>query len=145
MMNGAIQSVDMREKSSQWCKALLVAGLILGLMMLASGVYASEGTEFEAAVVERAALLVGVPFFLGHPAAAFGAEVQHGPFDCGAGKDAVAAAEFAVEGGFVDVAGVAVEDFGAVDGVDGEAAQAAAQVAPGVQVPVVPVMHQALR
>lgn len=52
MMNRAIQSVDMREKSSQWCKALLVAGLILGLMMLASGVYASEGTEFEAAVAK---------------------------------------------------------------------------------------------
>jgi hypothetical protein len=108
------------------------------------GLLAVGHAQFEAAVVERAALLVGVPFFLGHPAAAFGAEVQHGPFHLGAGKDAVAAAEFAVEGGFVDVAGVAVEDFGAVDGVDGEAAQAAAQVAPGIQVPVVAVVDEAL-
>ena len=51
-MNAAIQAVDVHEKASQWFKALLVAGLILGLLMLASGAYASDGTEFESAVTK---------------------------------------------------------------------------------------------
>lgn len=51
-MNTAIQAVDMRKEAGQWFKVLLMAGLILGLMMLASGAYASDGTEFDAAVTK---------------------------------------------------------------------------------------------
>lgn len=51
-MSAAIQVVDMRQESRQWFKALLFVGLILGLMMLASGAYASDGTEFDAAVAK---------------------------------------------------------------------------------------------
>ena len=51
-MNAAIQAVDMQKEAGQWFKALMVAGLILGLMMLASGAYASDGTEFDAAVTK---------------------------------------------------------------------------------------------
>lgn len=51
-MNAAIEAVDMRKEAGQWFKVLLMAGLILGLMMLASGAYASDGTEFDAAVTK---------------------------------------------------------------------------------------------
>ncbi|WP_459203507.1 conjugal transfer protein TrbC (plasmid) [Ralstonia pseudosolanacearum] len=34
----------------QWLKALLFAGIVMALMMLARSVYASDGAEFEAAV-----------------------------------------------------------------------------------------------
>jgi hypothetical protein len=47
-MVAAIQAVDVRKEAGQWFKALMLAGLILGLMMLASGAYASDGTEFDA-------------------------------------------------------------------------------------------------
>lgn len=51
-MSAAIQAVDARKEAGQWFKALMLAGLILGLMMLASGAYASDGTEFDAAVTK---------------------------------------------------------------------------------------------
>lgn len=51
-MNAAMQAVDMRQEAGQWLKALMFAGLILGLMMLASSAYASDGTEFDAAVTK---------------------------------------------------------------------------------------------
>ena len=51
-MNAAIQAVDVRREAGQWFKALMLVGLILGLMMLASGAYASDGTEFDAAVTK---------------------------------------------------------------------------------------------
>ena len=51
-MNRAIQSVDIRKEAGQWVKALMLAGLILGLMMFARGAYASDGTEFDAAVTK---------------------------------------------------------------------------------------------
>ena len=51
-MNAAIQSVDVRKEAKQWFKFLMLAGLILGLMMLASSAYASDGTEFDDAVAK---------------------------------------------------------------------------------------------
>ena len=51
-MNAAIQAVDVRKEAGQWFKALMLAGLILSLMMVASGAYASDGTEFDAAVTK---------------------------------------------------------------------------------------------
>ena len=49
-MYAAIQDASVRKEVGQWAKALMLAGLILALMTLASGAYASDGTEFEAAV-----------------------------------------------------------------------------------------------
>ncbi|MCW5323682.1 conjugal transfer protein TrbC [Verminephrobacter aporrectodeae subsp. tuberculatae] len=51
-MNAAIQAIDVRKEAGQWFKAFMLAGLILGLMMLASGAYASDGTEFASAVTK---------------------------------------------------------------------------------------------
>ena len=51
-MNAAIEAVDMRKEVGQWFTVFLMAGLILGLMMWASGAYASDGTEFDAAVTK---------------------------------------------------------------------------------------------
>ncbi|MEN9905440.1 MAG: hypothetical protein RLZZ555_2005 [Pseudomonadota bacterium] len=51
-MTAAIRAVGMRRESGQWLRVLLVAGLVLGLMTLASGAYASDGTEFDAAVAK---------------------------------------------------------------------------------------------
>ncbi len=51
-MSAAIKAVDVHKEAGQWFKALLFVGLILGLMMLASGAHASDGTEFEAAVTK---------------------------------------------------------------------------------------------
>ncbi len=51
-MTAAIRAVEGRQQSGQWLKVLLVAGVILGLMTLASGAYASDGTEFDAAVAK---------------------------------------------------------------------------------------------
>ena len=51
-MNEAIKAVDIRRETWQWFKALLFVTLILGLMMLATGAYASDGTEFDAAVTK---------------------------------------------------------------------------------------------
>lgn len=41
--------VDMRKEADQWLKALMLTSLILGLTMLASHAYASDGAEFQAA------------------------------------------------------------------------------------------------
>lgn len=51
-MNAAIEAIDVRKEAGQWFKVLMLAGLILGLMMVASGAYASDGTEFDAAVTK---------------------------------------------------------------------------------------------
>lgn len=51
-MNAATQAVDTRKEAGQWLKAVMLAGLILALMMAASGAYASDGTEFEGAVTK---------------------------------------------------------------------------------------------
>jgi conjugal transfer pilus assembly protein TraA len=51
-MNAAIEVVDVRKEAGLWLKALMLTVVILGLMMLASSVYASDGTEFDAAVTK---------------------------------------------------------------------------------------------
>lgn len=51
-MSAAIQAVDVRKEAGQWFKALMIVGLMMGLMMLASGAYANDGAEFDAAVAK---------------------------------------------------------------------------------------------
>lgn len=48
----ALQMLDMRDEARQWLKALMIVAIIMGLMMIASGAYASDGTEFDAAVTK---------------------------------------------------------------------------------------------
>lgn len=86
-----------------------------------------------------------MPDFVGNPAGAFGGKSQDGGGDGQAGEDAVGAGEFSVEGGFGDGFGWLAERRGCADAFDGKAAQAFFVVAPGVQIPVVAVVGEALR
>lgn len=43
------QAFTVNESGRQWAKAILITGVILALMMMASHAYASDGTEFQAA------------------------------------------------------------------------------------------------
>ncbi len=89
------------------------------------------------------AFLLRVPLLLRDPAGALGGEAQARPAHGAAGEDAVAGAEGGVEFGVADVACRSVQWLDPMNGVEGKIAQALAQVAPGVQVPVAPVMQQA--
>jgi len=51
-MNAVIHGTNVRIGMIQWFKALVLVTLILSLMMLASSAYASDGTEFDAAVTK---------------------------------------------------------------------------------------------
>src|SRR5690606_17668360 len=91
------------------------------------------------------ALLLRMPVFVGHPARGLGAEHDRRHAPRRPRTDAVAAGEVAVELAFGDVAGLRIEGARAADAVDREAAQRLAVVVPGVEVPVVPVVGDALR
>lgn len=93
----------------------------------------------------KPALLLWMPMLGSHPAGAFVGEAERCPLHFGAGKDAVAGAECGIEFGFGNIKRRAVGGFYGLDGVDRKAAQFVAQVAPGVEVPVVAVVGQALR
>src|SRR5690606_24111867 len=99
--------------------------------------------EVVAGVVE-AAFLFGVPVFGGDPAGALGGEAQAGGLQFAAGEDAVAGAEDGVEGLRGYVLRGAFEQFDMADAVDGEVAQVVTQVAPGVEVPVLAIVDEAL-
>src|SRR5215472_17330952 len=101
--------------------------------------------EHVAAVLLDAMALIGMPALRGDPAGGPGGELQRRPLDFTAGEYAVAAAEVLVELGFRDFLRRGVLHEGILDRVHREAAEVLAQVAPGVQVPVVAVMHEALR
>ena len=88
--------------------------------------------------------MCGVPDFLGDPAGAFGGEPEHSDGVGLPGEDAVAAGEFAVQGGFGDGFGGLGQRLDGADAFDGEVAQAFFVVAPGVEVPVVAVVGEAL-
>src|SRR5574340_791815 len=90
-------------------------------------------------------LLPRVPLLRGDPARSLGGEAQRGPGDAAAGEDAVAGAEHLVQRLLRHVARRLLQHLRAADGIDGKAAQVVAQVAPGVEIPVVAVMYQALR
>lgn len=81
----------------------------------------------------------------GHPAGALRGETEFCPSQNFAGKDPVAGAQRGVEFGFGDFLGDGVHGFDRFYRVDRKAAQFVAQVAPGVEVPVVAVVGQALR
>src|SRR4051812_43291274 len=72
-------------------------------------------------------------------------ELERRPFDLAAGEDAVAGAEVLIELGVGDLLGARLEQARLADRIDREAAQVGPEVAPAIQVPVVAVMHQALR
>ena len=62
-----------------------------------------------------------------------------------AGEDPIARTEVAIEGEVGDLARRLVDHRRVADAVEGEASQCVAQVAPGVEVPVLAVVHEALR
>lgn len=97
-----------------------------------------------AAIGVQLALLVGVPDLVLYPASAGGTEGEFGPVFGRSGKDAVAAVKLLPHGLQVDVFGRGVQNVGCFDGIDGKAAHAFAQVAPGVQVPVVAIVDELL-
>jgi hypothetical protein len=78
------------------------------------------------------------------PARSFGREAQDRPRDLFARENAVARAEHFIESFVGNVHGPLVEDLSVLDGIDGEGAQAVAQMAPGVEMPVVAIVVEAL-
>ncbi len=85
-----------------------------------------------------------MPLFICHPAGAFRGETEDGGVLRCAGEDAVAGGEMSVEFGIGKIGGGLVEDMGRLDVFDGKAAQGVALVAPGVEIPVVAVVDEAL-
>src|SRR5438067_12806572 len=79
------------------------------------------------------------------PARGLRREAQTRRLDVAAGEDAVAGAEMRVELGVRHFVRLGVDKASVADGVDGEAAQVLSPVAPGVEVPVVAVVHEPLR
>ncbi len=86
-----------------------------------------------------------MPFLVGHPARGPGAETQHRAGPRPAGEYAVAAGQKFVQLVLVDVHGVFVKPFGGVDAVHGEDPERVPVMIPGVEIPVVAVVHQSLR
>ncbi len=101
-------------------------------------------TQFIAPIFEPAAFLLGVPDFFGDPAGAFCRKAEHGGGVGSAGEDAVAAGEFAFQGGFGDGFGGFGQRLDGADAFDGEDAQAIFIMAPGVEIPVVAIVGEAL-
>lgn len=101
--------------------------------------------EAVAAVVEEGTGLLGVPDFARNPASDARREAQDGAAALWAGEDAVAGTQLAVELVFGDVKGGSVGNGCLLDGVEGKAAEGIALVAPGVEVPVIAVVDEALR
>ena len=101
--------------------------------------------EHVAPVFLHAVSLVGVPPLRRHPTSGFRGEFERRPLDLAAGEDAVAAAQVLIELGLQDFLRFGVPELGMLDGVDGEAPEVVAQVAPSVEVPIVAVVDEALR
>jgi hypothetical protein len=86
-----------------------------------------------------------MPDFTRHPACAFDTEEQHGLLRLAAGENSVTAGELAIERLIGHVLGRLFSDRRGFDRVDAERAQGLALVAPRIEVPVVPVVHEPLR
>ena len=80
----------------------------------------------------------------GNPAGALGGEVERGPAHFAAGEDAVAGAEGGIEPAFRNIAGRGIDNFYGFDGVDRKTSQLFTQMAPGIEIPVVAVVGEAL-
>ena len=95
----------------------------------------------------ESAFLARVPDLVGHPARLHRGEAEAGKARAASpsGEDPVAGAEVAVEGEVRDLASRLFDHRRVADAVEGEAPEAVAQVAPGVEVPVLAVVHEALR
>ena len=101
--------------------------------------------DFEEVVVSVVAtLLLRVPAFVGDPAGAFGGEAQQGLVFRFAREDAVAGGEVAIEAQFGNIPGLRPKYPRCADTFQGEGAQRALAVVPGVEVPVIAVVHQPL-
>ena len=101
--------------------------------------------QLVAAVAEIFPLLERMPLLVGDPAGPSGGEFEHGGVARLAGKDAIGLAEVLAEGVGAEVFRCFAAVSEVADAVEGEAAQGLPLVAPGVEVPVVPIVHQPLR
>src|SRR5690348_10199100 len=98
-----------------------------------------------AAVLFEAHALLRMPLFHRHVARTFRREAQRGPLHLLAREDPVAAREHLVELGVGHFLYFALDHLDIAHRIEGERAQVVAQVVPGVQVPVLAIVHQALR
>ena len=80
-----------------------------------------------------------------HPAGALWREAKCCPAHLGSRKDAVARTKHLIEGALGHIPGALFENFGPPDRIQCKGPNVLAQVAPGVEVPVVPVVTRALR
>ena len=86
-----------------------------------------------------------MPDFVGHPARLHLGKSKTGDARPAAGEDPVAGAKVAIEGEVRDLTGRIVHHRRVADAVEGEAPQPVPQVAPRIEVPVLAVVHEALR
>src|SRR5688572_28299161 len=86
-----------------------------------------------------------MPLLRRYPARGLGRELERRPLDFAAGEDAVAAAQILVELARRHLLRPVVGELRLADGIDSKGAQRFFHVAVAVEVPVVAVVHQALR
>src|SRR5205807_6114942 len=101
--------------------------------------------EHVAAVSLDASALLRVPVLSRDPARRARRELERCPFDLAAGKDAVAARQVFVELTPGHLLRLRLAKLGGPDGVNREAAQALAQMAVSIDVPVVAIVNEPLR
>src|SRR5438045_1313051 len=89
--------------------------------------------------------LLGVPALRADPAGRAGRELQCRPLDFPAGENPVAASEVLIELGFRHFVRLRIFQNGALNRIHREAPQVFPQVAVRIEIPVIPIVHQALR
>lgn len=92
----------------------------------------------------KAAFLLRVPGLRRYPAGAFGGEAEFRPGPRLAAEDAVTGAEDGIDGAIRNFLCGFFQQIGALDRVDAEVAQLAPLVAPGIEIPVLTVVDDAL-
>src|ERR1035437_9912124 len=88
--------------------------------------------------------LFGMPDLTGNPARDVRFETQHRGVRGRTGKDPIATAKVLIERFIGDLVCWSIADFGVSNHVQGKAAKAVAQMTPGIQVPVRPIVNQTL-
>ena len=101
--------------------------------------------ELIGAIIQPASLLIGMPLFSGNPAGAFRSKKKGCRFVRRTGKDAEGLGVIAVQLLIVYFNGLFFEDVKLLNPVEGKGTEVIAFVTPGVEIPVFPVIDEALR
>src|ERR1035437_6720940 len=88
--------------------------------------------------------LLGMPDLTGDPARDVRFEAQYSGVRGRTGEDPIATAKVRIERFIGDLVSWGIADFGVPNHVQGKAAKAVAQMTPGIQVPVRPIVNQTL-